>query len=157
MYNELPTKKGPSRADHALSDSLVTWGRECAWLPEDDRSSTRAPDAWAMNVHGPVVDGTGYVAQQRDYQFANVTLADIVDMLQRCRPLGFSSVSQWDQCQGELADALRACGITDTDVCLQGTAGRFFSNNPQKRFPRTIQDLMHLAQRGSRPCRYCKP
>ncbi len=84
----------------------------------------------------PVVSDDGYTATLRDLAVAGVDDGAIRAMQTRTAPLGFAP-EDWKSCVAELRAALIASGLDDADVRIRGSSTRFFSDNPEKCFPRS--------------------
>jgi hypothetical protein len=103
----------------------------------DDRSAAAVQD---RPVYPEVTDRSGYGFTDREYDFAGVTPQQAWDMKDQRAPLG-TRPEQWDACVADLRDALASEGVADADVRLKGSASRFCSDNPNKAFPQTEDDL----------------
>jgi len=84
----------------------------------------------------PVVSDDGYTAIPRDFSVAGVNDDVIRAMQDRTAPLGFTP-TDWENCVAELRAALIASDLDDADVRIRGSSTRFFSDNPEKCFPRS--------------------
>jgi hypothetical protein len=87
-----------------------------------------------------LLDSSGYETTRREIDFVGISEQDLADVVERRRPLGMT-VEQWDRCQAELEDAIAKDGIDDHDVRIQGTGAHFYSTNPDKSFPQTVDEV----------------
>ncbi len=95
-----------------------------------------------------IKDAGGYEATPGDFAYAHVSDEDVLALKARTKPLGFISREQWDACRRGLLDALQRSGINDADVRLKGSSTTFFSDNPDKYFPRSEDDAATQARRS---------
>lgn len=104
------------------------------------------PESW------PVVrDWSGYQAQPRDFRYAQVERPDAEQMLARLRPLGFSSLAQWNACLRQLWQAVHGSGLSDATIQLRGSSTTFFSGNHSKVFPQSEDECAEFAELAKRP------
>ena len=118
-------------------------GADDASTRADDRASAVRPDEGApveRSLYPEVTDRSDYQFTDREYSFAGISPQQAWDMRERRAPLGTQS-EQWADCVSELREALVKEGITDADVRLKGSAAQFVSENPNKSFPQTEDDL----------------
>ncbi len=93
----------------------------------------------------PVLSDDGYTAMPRDLAVAGVDDDAIRAMQARTAPLGFTP-ADWENCVAELRAALTASGLDDADVRIRGSSTRFFSDNPDKRFPQSEAAYLDAAR-----------
>lgn len=99
--------------------------------PDDARERPEYPE---------VVDRSGFVHANREFAFSGQSPEQVQDMRDQRAPLG-TNPEQWDTCTRELNDALAAEGLDDADVRLKGSGAGFTSENPNKTFPQSEDDL----------------
>ncbi len=98
----------------------------------------------------PVVSDDGYTATPRDLAVAGTDDSAIRAMQARTAPLGFTP-EHWESCVAELRAALTASGLDDVDVRIRGSSTRFFSDDPDKRFPQSEAAYLDDANAGGLP------
>jgi len=87
----------------------------------------------------------------RDCVTAGLTPEAVHKMVEQDRPLGFQSAEQFQRFRDDLDDSLRRVGLRDAEVVLKGTAGTFWSENPVKTFPPSVDDARALAEANAQP------